>query len=310
MAIVFIFPPLYLKSFTTDRDQNVQTISVTTANICVLSQYVALLTHFIISQNNCFTPSLNTPLGRNTIFVTNEMLVEIFQRNVCWRKAVESGGGGLKVWRGAEASGFFQTGCFGIGISPAWQEYWIWQPYFCICTQRNSHLQTNTALQTSTCPSTPPCIDPAGLPLCGRGSFWTMIVFPPAPTTHPSILFKLLFSILFSYLLLFYILPTPLFYHIFTLPLFLLPPPSPCLQDNSIINCPGWPILLINSSRWGSLLFFSHCSEDYSPLDHRKQRAPSNPEKVCMGRDCRCWYTHSHKQGGKSKVRDREGLSV
>ncbi|MEQ2251157.1 hypothetical protein ILYODFUR_008016 [Ilyodon furcidens] len=76
-ATDFISPKLYLESFTTDRDQNV---SVTTANICVLCQDVALLTHFLIPQNKCFTPNLNTPLRRNTSFVIKKMLVEIIHQ--------------------------------------------------------------------------------------------------------------------------------------------------------------------------------------------------------------------------------------
>lgn len=49
-------------------------------------------------------------------------------------------------------------------------------------------------------------------------------------------------------------LPSHILTHTFSLPF-----SSACLPDNSIINWPIWPTLLINSSHQGSLLFFACC---------------------------------------------------
>lgn len=49
-------------------------------------------------------------------------------------------------------------------------------------------------------------------------------------------------------------LPSHILTHTFSLPF-----PPACLPDNSIINWPIWPTLLINSSHQGSLLFFACC---------------------------------------------------
>lgn len=50
------------------------------------------------------------------------------------------------------------------------------------------------------------------------------------------------------------LLPSHILTHTFSLPF-----SSACLPDNSIINWPIWPTLLINSSHQGSLLFFACC---------------------------------------------------
>lgn len=88
-----------------------------------------------------------------------------------WRRS----GGGVRRGVEAGASVYSQTGCFGI-LSLGWQEYWIWQTSLCIHkdTKKQPHARIHkrigTALQTATCP---PCTDPAGISLCGHGSFWT-----------------------------------------------------------------------------------------------------------------------------------------
>lgn len=59
-------------SFTTDRDQNVHTVSVTTENICVLSQDVALLTHLIIPQKQQFYSQVKHPIRKTDQFCNNK----------------------------------------------------------------------------------------------------------------------------------------------------------------------------------------------------------------------------------------------
>lgn len=210
--------------------------------------------------------------------------------------------GGRKVWRGAGASGFSQTGCFGI-LSPAWQEYWIWQPYLCICTQRSSHLQTNTALQTSTCPSTPPCTDPAGLPLCGHGSFWTMSIFPPACPFSPFLLLNTSSSSSFLiYVYFISALPSPpLSYPIFTLLLFLLLASKITALLTALVDLYSWQ----TRPTEGPLLFFTHCFEKITLF-----WTTGNSENQAIWRKS-AWGEvadadkHTHKQGEKS-----EGQSV
>jgi len=134
-----------------------QQTSVLPTTIGNLSQNTALLSHSMIHENKGLTQTQTLPLGTKFQFC---------QKNsrwnggpYVWEEQREQGGRGRGVGGCGEAgaSGYSQTGCFGI-LSLSWQEYWIWQTYLCICTQRNTATCTDTLRQTqpSRLPPAPP----------------------------------------------------------------------------------------------------------------------------------------------------------
>lgn len=191
----------------------------------------------------CYS-NLNTPIRNKYQFFARKIFIEMVDH----MRAQGGKGRGGRCEEG-RASGFFRTGCFGI-LNLGWLEYWIQQTCLCICTQRekkekkHKHRNTNTA---------PPDFHLAHSPLHAPSrtpSLWAMLLFEPLaqsllpPLLVPSRFKPLLFFYLFTFIL---SLLSPL-----SLAPCLPPLSPPCLRDNSIINCPSWPILLINSSCWGS----------------------------------------------------------
>lgn len=147
--------------------------------------YLSISAHQRAHETNVLF-KLKPPLETNISFVrgiaveTVDHMCEEREGRKQNRGAVggEVRGGGRGRCGEAVASVHSQTGCFGI-LSLAWQEYWIWQTSLCIHkdTKKRSHMHgytpTNTYTQPSRLPPAPPCIDPAGLSLCGHSSFWT-----------------------------------------------------------------------------------------------------------------------------------------
>lgn len=170
--------------------------------------------------------------------------------------------GGRRQSRGgrcgeAGASVYSQTGCFGI-LSPDWQEYWIWQTCFCILhTKKHGYTNTHPSPDCQTRPSR--ALSPWAHLLLNHGLIPSCTCCPPS-AVHPS-LSTFLYPPLFSFYFLSAPFPPSLSYprSPLSLPLSLPPSSPPCLQDNGVINWPSWPTLLINSSRWGSRLFFPCC---------------------------------------------------